>query len=258
MKRFTPIKLILQRPFQTKRGVRCGGRSRVDRPRNRPGFKQIVHPSEQIMAFVALHRQVIQSIWQRQKFWLLLLCGLLGPLASNAAGPGPLRLVGAVPSGFEQTHQLHFKHVRVDEYTASASPEWLMNTRIRLEQQPSPVALDLADALKHYESAKMVGCRAADLTTIFSGAEQGYQTIVMLTVCPKMSDLDLGYLRFTKAILADALYFVAIEQPVPAFDDAKAGTLQEPVVFWTDLLKQFIVCSSKSTTPACITAEAAR
>ena len=183
------------------------------------------------MAFVALHRQVIQSIWQRQKFWLLLLCGLLGPLASNAAGPGPLRLVGAVPSGFEQTHQLHFKHVRVDEYTASASPEWLMNTRIRLEQQPSPVALDLADALKHYESAKMVGCRAADLTTIFSGAEQGYQTIVMLTVCPKMSDLDLGYLRFTKAILADALYFVRSNNRSPHSTTPRREPFRNPSFF---------------------------
>jgi hypothetical protein len=116
--------------------------------------------------------------------------------------------------------------------------------------------LDLADTLKHYESANMARCQAPDLTTIFSGLEQGYQTLVMLTVCPKRPSLATGYLRFTKAILADALYFVEIEQQVPHFNPAEAESLHETVVFWTDLLKQFIVCSENSVTPACLTVSA--
>ena len=73
----------------------------------------------------------------------------------------------------------------------------------------------------------------------------------MLTVCPKQPNLETGYLRFTKAILADALYFVEIEQQVPHFNPAEAQNLHETVVFWTELLKQFILCSEASTTPAC-------
>ena len=208
------------------------------------------------MTFVKLHRRVIQGRSRYPAFWTLLFCGLLGSLPSNAAGPESLRLIGAVPNGFEQTHRLRFEHFSVDEYTSSASHEPAMNARIRLEQHRSPFALDLASTLKHYESIKMAGCHAPNLTTIFSGPEQGYQTTVMLTVCPKMSHLDSGYLRFTKAILTDALYFVSIEQPVSAFNADEVQTLREPVAFWIDLLKQFIVCANQSTTPACIRVKA--
>ena len=53
--------------------------------------------------------------------WILALYGFLGSLPSHAERPERLRLIGAVPHGFEQTQQLHFTHFKVDEYTASAS-----------------------------------------------------------------------------------------------------------------------------------------
>ncbi|MBT3643269.1 MAG: hypothetical protein HN530_00600 [Gammaproteobacteria bacterium] len=177
---------------------------------------------------------------------VLALYGFLGSLTSHAERPERLRLIGAVPSGFEQTLQLHFTHFKVDEYTASASHDAVKNTRIRLEQHRGPLPLDLAGTLKHYESTNMARCQAPERTTIFSGLEQNYETTVMLTVCPKRAHLDIGYLRFTKAILADALYFVEIEQQVPHFNPAEAQSLHETVVFWTDLLKQFILCSKNS------------
>lgn len=185
---------------------------------------------------------------------VLALYGFLGSLTSHAESPERLRLIGAVPSGFEQTLQLHFTHFKVDEYTASASHDAVKNSRIRLEQHRGPLPLDLAGTLKHYESTNMARCQAPERTTIFSGLEQNYETTVMLTVCPKRAHLDIGYLRLTKAILADALYFVEIEQQVPHFNPAEAQSLHETVVFWTDLLKQFILCSKNSATPACVTA----
>jgi len=185
---------------------------------------------------------------------LLLLIVFLYSLPSQAESPERLRLVGAVPSGFEQTLQLNFSLFKVDEYTASGSHKLVKNTHIRLEQRLESLPLDLAGTLKHYESTNMARCQAPELTTIFSGVEQGYETNVMLTVCPKLANFDAGYLRFTKAILADALYFVEIEQQVPQFSPNQARTLHETVVFWTDLLKQFILCSENSATPACLSA----
>lgn len=195
-------------------------------------------------------RDASLGIWRWQVICFVLFYGLLSALPSNAEGPDPSRLIGAVPSGFEQTQQLQFTHHKIDEYTASTSHQSVKNTHIRLEQHRGSFQLDLADTLKHYESTNMARCQAPDLTAIFSGLEQGYETTVMLTVCPKMSKLESGYLRFTKAILADALYFVEIEQQVPLFNPTEAQSLRETVAFWTDRLQQFIVCSKNSTTPA--------
>jgi hypothetical protein len=192
-----------------------------------------------------------KTLAQGQIIGFVLLCGCLSAWPSPGARAELVRLIGAVPHGFEQTQQLHFKHFKVDEYTASASHASVQNTRIRLEQHRGSLPSDLTDTLKHYESTKLTRCHAPDLKTIFTGLEQGYETTVMLTVCPKQPNLETGYLRFTKAILADALYFVEIEQQVPHFNPAEAQNLHETVVFWTELLKQFILCSEASTTPAC-------
>ena len=98
---------------------------------------------------------------------VLALCGFLGSLTSHAERPERLRLIGVVPSGFEQTLQLHFTHFKVDEYTASANHDAVKNTRIRLEQHRGPLPLDLAGTLKHYESTNMARCQAPERTTIF-------------------------------------------------------------------------------------------
>lgn len=134
--------------------------------------------------------------------------------------------------------------------------EPVQNTGIRLEQYRASLPLDLADTLKRYETTNMTRCQAPDLTPIFSGLELGFETTVMLTVCPKLTNLDIGYLRFTKAILTDGLYFIEIEQPVPHFSPTEAKALRVTVVFWTNLLKQFIICSHNSRTPACRTEQA--
>ena len=98
---------------------------------------------------------------------VLALYGFLGSLTSHAERPERLRLIGVVPSGFEQTLQLHFTHFKVDEYTASANHDAVKNTRIRLEQHRGPLPLDLAGTLKHYESTNMARCQAPERTTIF-------------------------------------------------------------------------------------------
>jgi len=258
MRPFTPISLILLHRFQSERAARLSGHCRAlfrSKPR-RLGNDHSIDPADLVLRDQLPAKGANKIIGRGRIIRILLLCSFLSSLPGQAAGAERVRLIGAVPSGFERTQQLHFEHFKIDEYTASERQESVKNTRIRLEQHRGSLPLDLADTLKHYESANMARCQAPDLTTIFSGLEQGYQTLVMLTVCPKRPSLATGYLRFTKAILADALYFVEIEQKVPHFNPAEAESLHETVVFWTDLLKQFIVCSENSVTPACLTVSA--
>jgi hypothetical protein len=175
MRSFTRINLILLHPFQTERIAHLSGRfcTRL-RPRPYPGLcGNSVNPLEPIMRDPAPPKGAEKRFRRETMNCLLLLIVFLYSLPSQAESPERLRLVGAVPSGFEQTLQLNFSLFKVDEYTASGSHKLVRNTHIRLEQRLESLPLDLAGTLKHYESTNMARCQAPELTTIFSGVEQG-------------------------------------------------------------------------------------
>ena len=130
MRPFTPINLILLHPLQTERVAYLSERlSALINPEPRDNSCcNSINPSEPIQRN-QLARDTKKRFSQGTISGFLLLQGFLGSLPSHAERAEQLRLVDAVPSGFEQTLRLQFAHFKVDKYTASKNQKSVTNTR---------------------------------------------------------------------------------------------------------------------------------